>query len=89
MRIGETPGEARYAAVKTDFCRELLVADDATKKRRNPYLQHWQVSNLFVLGASAFPQNASANPPPTIVALTYRTADAIVNRYVKNPGALA
>jgi gluconate 2-dehydrogenase alpha chain len=54
----------------------------------NPYLQHWQVSNLFVLGASAFPQNASANPTPTILALTYRTADAIVNRYLKNQGAL-
>jgi gluconate 2-dehydrogenase alpha chain len=55
----------------------------------NPYLQHWQVSNLFVLGASAFPQNASANPTPTILALTYRTADAIVNRYLKNPAPLA
>jgi len=55
----------------------------------NPYLQHWQISNLFVLGASAFPQNASANPTPTILALTYRTADAIVDRYLKNPAALA
>jgi len=54
----------------------------------SPYLQHWQVSNLFVLGASAFPQNPSANPTPTILALTYRTADAIVNRYLKNPSAL-
>ena len=45
--------------------------------------------DLFVLGASGFPQNASANPTPTILALTYRTADAIVNRYLKNPAALA
>jgi gluconate 2-dehydrogenase alpha chain len=55
----------------------------------NPYLQHWELSNLFVLGASSFPQNASANPTPTILALTYRTADAIVDRYLKNPAALA
>jgi len=55
----------------------------------NPYLQHWQLSNLFVLGASSFPQNASANPTPTILALTYRTADAVVDRYLKNPAALA
>ena len=55
----------------------------------NPYLQHWQVSNLFVLGASAFPQNASANPTPTILALTYRTADAVVDRYLRSPEALA
>jgi gluconate 2-dehydrogenase alpha chain len=55
----------------------------------NPYLQHWQASNLFVLGASAFPQNAAANPTPTILALTYRTADAVIDRYLKNPAALA
>lgn len=55
----------------------------------NPWLQHWQMPNLFVLGASAYPQNASANPTLTALALTYRTADAIVNRYLKRPGALA
>jgi gluconate 2-dehydrogenase alpha chain len=55
----------------------------------NPYLQHWQLPNLFVLGGSTFPQNASMNPTPTILALTYRAADAIVDRYLKNPGPLA
>jgi len=55
----------------------------------NPWLQHWQMSNLFVLGASAFPQNASGNPTLTILAQTLRTADAIVDRYVKRPGPLA
>jgi gluconate 2-dehydrogenase alpha chain len=55
----------------------------------NPFLQHWQFSNLFILGGSTFPQNAAANPTPTILALTYRTADAIVERYLKNAGPLA
>lgn len=55
----------------------------------NSYLQHWQAPDLFVLGASSFPQNAAANPTPTILAQTLRTADAVVNRYLKNPGALA
>jgi gluconate 2-dehydrogenase alpha chain len=54
----------------------------------NPYGQHWQLPNLFVLGASCFPQNASANPTPTVLALTSRTADAVVDRYLKKPGAL-
>ena len=54
----------------------------------SPYLQHWQLPNLFILGGSTFPQNASANPTPTILALVYRTADAIVDRYLKNPGPL-
>jgi len=54
----------------------------------NPWLQHWQVSNLFVLGASSFPQNPSGNPTLTILAQTIRTADAIINRYLKRPGPL-
>ena len=55
----------------------------------NPYLQHWQVSNLFVLGGSTFPQNPSAHPTLTIIALAIRTADAIIDRYLRKPGALA
>jgi gluconate 2-dehydrogenase alpha chain len=55
----------------------------------NPWLQHWQMSNLFVLGASTFPQNPSGNPTLTILAQTLRTADAIVDRYMKRPGLLA
>lgn len=55
----------------------------------NPYLQHWQVSNLFVLGASTFPQNSSAHPTLTVLAFTYRTADAIIDRYLKSPSQLA
>jgi gluconate 2-dehydrogenase alpha chain len=55
----------------------------------SPYLQHWQLPNLFILGASTFPQNASANPTPTLLGLVYRTADAIVDRYLKHPGLLA
>ncbi len=51
--------------------------------------QHWDVSNLFVLGASTFPNSGSSNPTPTILALTYRTADAIVDKYLKKPGMLA
>ncbi len=55
----------------------------------NPWLQHWQVPNLFILGASAMPQNPSGNPTLTLLALTMRTADALVGRYLKHPGPLA
>jgi gluconate 2-dehydrogenase alpha chain len=54
----------------------------------NPFLQHWQFSNLFILGGSTIPQNPAANPTPTILALTYRTADALIDRYLKHPGPL-
>ncbi len=55
----------------------------------NPWLQHWQMPNLFVLGASSFPQNPSGNPTLTVLAQTLRTADALIGRYLKNPGPLA
>jgi gluconate 2-dehydrogenase alpha chain len=55
----------------------------------NTYLQHWQIPNLFVVGASSFPQNASANPTLTVLAVAYRAADAIVDRYLKSPAPLA
>ena len=55
----------------------------------NTFGQHWDASNLFVLGASTFPNSGSSNPTPTILALTYRTADAIVDKYLKKPGMLA
>lgn len=55
----------------------------------NPWLQHWQVANLWVVGASAFPQNSGSHPTLTSVALTLRAADAFIDRYLKRPGALA
>jgi gluconate 2-dehydrogenase alpha chain len=55
----------------------------------NPYLQHWDMSNLWVIGASAFPQNASQNPTLTAIALTTRASDAMIKTYFKHPGALA
>jgi gluconate 2-dehydrogenase alpha chain len=55
----------------------------------NPWLQHWQASNVWVVGGSAFPQNGSGNPTLTILAITLRAADGIVDRYLKRPGGLA
>ena len=53
----------------------------------NRYLQSWDVSNVFVMGASAFPQNAGYNPTGTVGALTYWSLDAI-KKYLKSPGPL-
>jgi len=54
----------------------------------NSYHQHWHASNLFVLGASAWPQNPSVNPTLTALALTYRAAERIRGRYFQRPGPL-
>jgi gluconate 2-dehydrogenase alpha chain len=63
-----------------------IMAPSLDRRVVNPYLQHWRFPNIFVLGASTFPNSDSANPTPTILALTYRTADAIFERYLKKPG---
>ncbi|HZS49752.1 MAG TPA: GMC family oxidoreductase [Bryobacterales bacterium] len=55
----------------------------------NTYLQHWKMPNLFVVGGSAFPQNASGNPTLTALAITYRSADALIERYLQHPGVIA
>src|SRR6202045_881715 len=55
----------------------------------NRYGQSWDVPNLFIIGSSTFPTMGSGfNPTLTIQALAYMSADAIVNRYRKNPGPL-
>jgi len=54
----------------------------------NRYLQSWDAHNLFIQGASVFPQNASYNPTGTVGALAYWSAQAIVDRYLKAPGPL-
>jgi len=54
----------------------------------NRYLQSWDVPNLFVTGASAFPQNIGYNPTGLVGGLTYFAANAIKTQYLKHPGPL-
>ncbi|WP_137165429.1 GMC family oxidoreductase [Salinimonas lutimaris] len=65
----------------------VMGADPATAPL-NPFLQSWDVPNVFVVGASAFPNNGGYNPSGTVGALAIRTAQAIHQQYVKNPGKL-
>ena len=65
----------------------IMGADPRTSVL-NRYLQSWDVSNLFVMGGAAFPQNAGHNPTGTIAALTYWAAQAITTQYLKSPGPL-
>jgi len=65
-----------------------VMGNDPKTSVVNRYLQSWDVSNLFVMGASVFPQNAGYNPTGTVGALTYWAADAIRNKYLKNRGPL-
>jgi gluconate 2-dehydrogenase alpha chain len=54
----------------------------------NRYLQAWRAHNLFVQGASVFPQQPGYNPTGTLGALAYWSAKAITQNYLKSPGPL-
>ncbi|WP_404452313.1 GMC family oxidoreductase [Virgibacillus necropolis] len=54
----------------------------------NNYLQMWDMDNMFVVGASAFPHNGGYNPTDTVGALAYRAAEGIM-KYSKSGGMLA
>ena len=54
----------------------------------NRYSQSWDVPNLFIMGSSTHPSMSGFNPTLTIQALAFMTAEAIVNRYQKDPGPL-
>ena len=91
-QVSASPRRRPYTAMEYQSTHNtggaIMGADPATSVV-NPWLQSWDLDNVFVVGASAFPQNASYNPTGPVGALAYRAADAIVSRYLKAPGPLA
>src|SRR3954471_364837 len=63
-----------------------IMGTDPSTSVVNRFLQSWDVPNVFVIGASNFPQNASYNPTDTVGALAYWAAGAITSRYIKAQG---
>ena len=65
-----------------------MMGADPGSSVLNRYLQSWDADNLFVMGASVFPQNQSYNPTGVVGALAYWSANAITKQYLKRPGPL-
>ena len=65
-----------------------VMGTDPSKSVVNKYLQSWDVPNLFVVGGSAFPQNAAVGPTETIGMLACWAADGIKDAYLRRPGQL-
>ena len=72
----------------THLCGGAIMGTDPRTSAVNRYSQSWDVPNLFVMGASNFPQNAGYNPTGTVAALAFWSAQAIRSQYLKNPGPL-
>jgi gluconate 2-dehydrogenase alpha chain len=84
------PGE-HYNITKyqsTHTCGGAVMGSDPKTSALNRYLQSWDVHNVFVIGANAFPQNNGYNPTGMVGALAYWSAKAIREQYLKNPGPL-
>jgi gluconate 2-dehydrogenase alpha chain len=65
-----------------------MMGSDPRSSAVNRYLQAWGAHNLFVMGASVFPQQHGYNPTGTVGALAYWSANAITSQYIKKPGPL-
>jgi gluconate 2-dehydrogenase alpha chain len=89
--VAGSPREGPYTTQQyqsTHNTGGTVMGDNPRTSVVNRYSQSWDVSNVFVIGASNYPQNAAWNPTGTLGALTYWTIDALKNKYLKNPGRL-
>jgi gluconate 2-dehydrogenase alpha chain len=80
------PSRAKYNTVQyqtTHIQGGAIMGSSPETSVVNTNLQHWKMPNLYVLGASAFPQNASGNPTLTALAITYKAADALMKEHSK------
>jgi gluconate 2-dehydrogenase alpha chain len=90
-QVVKQPRKGPYDVTKyqtSHLCGGAIMGDNPSNSALNKYLQSWDVPNLFVQGATAFPQNAGYNPTGTVGALAYWSAAAIRSQYLKNPGPL-
>lgn len=62
-----------------------IMGTDPSNSVVNRYGQVWDTPNVFVVGASEFPQNPGMNPTGTVAALAYLASDGLVNHYVNDP----
>jgi gluconate 2-dehydrogenase alpha chain len=89
--IHAKPRKGHYSIVPyqtTHNTGGAIMGTDPRTSVVNRYLQAWDVPNVFVMGACAFPQNAGYNPTGTVGALAYWAADAIRTRYLRSSGPL-
>jgi gluconate 2-dehydrogenase alpha chain len=87
----QAPIRTKYSIVPYQSTHNVggaVMGTDPSTSVVNKYLQSWDVPNLFVVGGSAFPQNAAQGPTATIGMLACWAADGIKEIYRKNPGPM-
>jgi gluconate 2-dehydrogenase alpha chain len=72
----------------THVCGGTPMGADPKTSAVNKYLQSWDVSNVFVLGANTFAHGIGYNPTGLVGGLGYWAASNIRSQYLKNPGPM-
>lgn len=57
-----------------------IMGDDPSRSVTNRYGQVWDTPNVFVTGATLYPQNPGMNPTGPLMALAYMTGDRLAER---------
>src|SRR5258708_19575097 len=68
-KMNVNPRVGKYTIVpyqSTHNTGGAVMGSDPSTSAVNRYLQSWDVPNVFVVGATPFPQNGAHHPPPTL-----------------------
>ena len=65
-----------------------IIGSNPANSVINRYSQSWDLPNLFIYGASAFPQNVGYNPTGLLAGLAYFSAEKLKSTYLRSPGPL-
>jgi gluconate 2-dehydrogenase alpha chain len=89
--VNRAGGDKHYSVVPyqtTHNTGGTVMGTDPSTSVVNRYCQSWDAHNLFVFGASLFPQNLGYNPTGPLLGLAYWTLAAIKDRYLNDPKPL-
>src|SRR5258708_12750551 len=84
-KMNVNPRAGKYTIVpyqSTHNTGGAVMGNDPSTSAVNRYLQSWDVPNVFVIGATAFPQNGGYTPTDPVAALPYSAPPPIQNQYL-------
>lgn len=89
MAMSENLSPYEIATYQSTHCTGgAIMGSSPGDSVTNKYGQVWDTPNVFVTGATLYPQNPGMNPTGPLCALAYYTAEALKDRYVDAPGEL-
>jgi gluconate 2-dehydrogenase alpha chain len=77
-----------YSYQSTHITGGAIMGADPGNSVTNKFGQVWDTPNVFVTGAALYPQNPGLNPTGPLLALAYFTGEAVVQKYLREPGQI-